>query len=229
MIAFSRWARLCGVSLPLAAAVFSSSAQEPAASTPPPPSPPPLAAEVQPQPPVAPPLTEPLFKNLKTRAIGPAIMGGRVSDIAIDPRNPGVFFVGFATGGVFKTGDNGTTWDPVFDKESTLSIGAVAIAPSDSDVVWVGTGEANDRNSSGWGNGVYRSTDGGSTWQNVGLKESRAIGRIIVHPKDPNVAYVAVSGHLWVDGGERGLFKTTDGGKTWKPILQANGPSAART
>ncbi len=156
-------------------------------------------------------------------------MGGRVSDIAIDPRNPGVFYVGLAMGGVFKTGDNGASFEGVFDKESTLSIGAVAIAPSDSDVVWVGTGEANDRNSSGWGNGVYRSGDGGGTWQNVGLKDSRAIGRIIVHPKDPNVAYVAASGHLWIDGGERGLFKTIDAGKTWKPVLQATGAGASRT
>jgi hypothetical protein len=130
---------------------------------------------------------------MKARGIGPAIMGGRVSDIAIDPRNPAVFYIALATGGLFKTSDNGATFDPIFDKESTLSTGAIAIAPSDSDVVWVGTGEANDRNSSGWGNGVYRSTDGGSSWQNVGLKESRAIGRIIVHPKDPNTAYVASS------------------------------------
>src|SRR6187401_160358 len=164
------------------------------------PSPVAPATEVRPQAPVPPALTEALFKSLKGRAIGPAIMGGRVSDIAIDPRNPGVFYVGFATGGVFKTNDNGTTFDPIFDKETTLSIGAVAVAPSDPEVVWVGTGEANDRNSSGWGNGVYRSGDGGSTWQNVGLKESRAIGRIVVHPKDANIAYVAVSGHLWVDG-----------------------------
>ena len=176
-----------------------------------------------------PPLTEVLFKGLKARAIGPTIMGGRISDIAIDPRNPGVFYVGTATGGVFKTGDNGATFDPIFDKESALSIGAIAIAPSDPDVIYVGTGEANDRNSSGWGNGVYRSNDGGSTWENIGLKDSRAIGRIIVHPKDPNIVYVAASGHLWVDGGERGLFKTTDGGKNWKPILQAQGRAAART
>ncbi|MDQ2918769.1 MAG: glycosyl hydrolase [Verrucomicrobiota bacterium] len=176
-----------------------------------------------------PPLTEVLFKGLKARAIGPAVMGGRISDIAIDPRNPGVFYVGTATGGVFKTNDNGATFDPIFDKESALSIGAIAIAPSDPDVIYVGTGEANDRNSSGWGNGVYRSNDGGSTWENVGLKDTRTIGRIVVHPKDPNIAYVAASGHLWVDGGERGLFKTTDGGKNWKPILQAQGRAAART
>ena len=176
-----------------------------------------------------PQFTDVLFKNLKARAIGPAAMGGRVSDIAIDPRNPFVFYVGLAHGGVFKTGDNGTSFDPIFDKQPILSIGAVAVAPSDSDVIWVGTGEANDRNSSGWGNGVYRTTDGGENWQNVGLKDSRAIGRIIVHPKNPETAYVAVSGHLWADGGERGLFKTTDGGKTWKLVLQAAAPHNART
>jgi hypothetical protein len=92
-------------------------------------------------------------------------------------------------------------------------------------VIWVGTGEATDRNSAGWGRGVYRSTDGGANWQNVGLTESRAIGRLLVHPKSPETAYVAASGHLWADGGERGLFKTTDAGKSWKPILQAAGPA----
>src|SRR5438874_13560413 len=174
-------------------------------------------------------LGEALFKNLKARSIGPAVMGGRVSVIAIDPRNPFVFYVGLAHGGVFKTNDNGVSFDPIFDKQPALSIGAIAIAPSDSDVIWVGTGEANDRNSSGWGNGVYRSNDGGENWQNIGLKDSRAIGRIIVHPSKPEVAYVAASGHLWADGGERGLFKTTDAGKTWKLILQAPAPHNART
>ena len=192
---------------------------------------PPLSSSVTPSPaPGGPPvLTDVLFKNLKARSIGPAVMGGRISDIALDPRNPSVFYVGAAHGGVFKTNDNGTTFDPIFDKQPALSIGAIALAPSDSDVIWVGTGEANDRNSSGWGNGVYRSTDGGENWQNVGLKDSRAIGRIIVHPKNPDIAYVAVSGHLWADGGERGLYKTADGGKTWKLILQAPAPYNGRT
>jgi photosystem II stability/assembly factor-like uncharacterized protein len=174
-------------------------------------------------------LSDVLFKGVKARAIGPAVMGGRVSDIAIDPRNPAVFYVGLGTGGLFKTGNNGVTFDPIFDKQSVLSIGAVAIAPSDSDVVWVGTGEANDRNSSEWGNGVYRSTDGGETWMNVGLKESRSIARIVVHPTKPEVAYAAAMGNLWKDGGERGLYKTTDGGKTWKPVLLAPAPNDART
>src|SRR5881275_1442521 len=169
----------------------------------------------------APQFTDVLFKNLKARAIGPAVMGGRISDIVIDPRNPFVFYVGLAHGGVFKTNDNGVTFQPIFDKQPMLSIGAIAVAPSNSDVVWVGTGEANDRNSSDWGDGVYRSTDGGETWQNVGLKESRTIARIVVDPKKPDTAYVAAMGNLWKDGGERGLFKTSDAGKTWKLILHA--------
>ena len=191
---------------------------------------PPLYSSVTPAPsPTAPQLTDVLFKNLKARSIGPAVMGGRVSDIAIDPRNPFVFYVGLGHGGVFKTNDNGVTFDPIFDKQPTLSIGALAVAPSDSDVIWVGTGEANDRNSSDWGDGVYRSTDGGENWQNVGLKDSRAIARIVIDPKKPEVAYVAAMGHLWIDSGERGLYKTTDAGKTWKPILQAAAPHNART
>jgi len=190
---------------------------------------PPASVGTSSPPPTGPQLTDVLFKNLKARAIGPAVMGGRISDIVIDPRNPFVFYVGLAHGGVFKTSDNGVSFDPIFDKQPVLSIGAIAIAPSDSDVIWVGTGEANDRNSSGWGNGVYRSSDGGENWQNVGLKDSRAIGRVVVDPRKPEVAYVAASGHLWADGGERGLFKTTDAGKTWKLILQAPSRHNART
>jgi hypothetical protein len=148
---------------------------------------PPLSASVTPAPSsAAPQLTDVLFKNLKARAIGPAIMGGRVSDIAIDPRNPFVFYVALGHGGIFKSGDAGVTFDPIFDKQPDLSIGAIAIAPSDSDVIWVGTGEANDRNSSDWGNGVYRTTDGGEHWTNVGLKDSRCIARIVVDPKNPD-------------------------------------------
>jgi photosystem II stability/assembly factor-like uncharacterized protein len=190
---------------------------------------PPSPAQASTSSPTPPQLTDVLFKNLKARSIGPAVMGGRVSDIAIDPRNPFVFYVGLGHGGLFKTNDNGTTFDPIFDKQPMLSIGAVAIAPSDSDVVWVGTGEANDRNSSDWGDGVYRSTDGGEKWQNIGLKQSRAIARIVVDPKKPDVAYVAAMGSLWKDGGERGLFKTTDAGKTWKLVLKVAAPHDART
>src|SRR5436190_210930 len=176
-----------------------------------------------------PQLTDVLFKNLKARSIGPAVMGGRVSDIAIDPHNPFVFYVGLGHGGVFKTNDNGVNFEPIFDKQPMLSIGALAVAPSDSDVIWVGTGEANDRNSSDWGDGVYRSTDGGEQWETVGLKNSRTIARIVVDPKKPDVAYVAAMGNLWADGGERGLFKTTDAGKTWKLILKAAAPHDVHT
>ena len=189
-----------------------------------------LSASVTPAPSSgSPQLTDVLFKNLKARSIGPAVMGGRVSDIALDPRNPFVFYVGLGHGGIFKSGDAGVSFDPIFDKQSDLSIGAIAVAPSDSDVIWVGTGEANDRNSSDWGNGVYRTTDGGEHWANVGLKDSRTIARIVVDPKNPEIAYVAAMGHLWVDGGERGLYKTTDGGKNWKLILEASAPHNART
>ncbi|HEY2712239.1 MAG TPA: hypothetical protein VGI60_06970 [Chthoniobacterales bacterium] len=174
-------------------------------------------------------LTDILFKGLKARSIGPAVMGGRVSDVAIDPHNPAIFYVGLGTGGVFKTSNNGVTFDPIFDKQPVLSIGAIAIAPSDADVIWVGTGEANDRNSSEWGDGVYHSSDAGATWDHVGLTNSRTIARIVVHPKKPEVAYVAAMGNLWKDGGERGLYKTTDGGKTWKLILHAPSPNDVRT
>ncbi|PYK70764.1 MAG: hypothetical protein DME42_12045, partial [Verrucomicrobia bacterium] len=173
-------------------------------------------------------MTDIFFKNFKARSIGPAAMGGRVSDIAIDPRNPATFFVGLSTGGLFKTGDNGVTFDAVFDKQPVQSIGAVAIAPSDTDIVWVGTGEPTDRNSAEWGNGIYRSSDGGSTWQHVGLDNSRAIGRVVVHPKNPETAYAAALGNVWADGGDRGLFKTTDAGKSWKAVLTGPASQAAR-
>jgi len=181
-----------------------------------------------PAPVAAPKLDTMLLSALKPRSIGPAVMGGRVSDIALDPENPSVFYVGLATGGIMKTGDNGTTFQAVFEKEPVASIGAVAIAPSDPKVVWVGTGEANDRNSSGWGNGVYRSTDAGGTWTNVGLKDSKSIARIAVDPKDPKTAFVAVAGDLWTPTPERGLYKTTDAGATWKRVLQAEPPFETR-
>jgi photosystem II stability/assembly factor-like uncharacterized protein len=220
------WSRLLAqeeTSPPVAPAGVTSPAASPASTTPP------LSAAVTPPPsPATPQLTDVLFKNLKARSIGPAVMGGRVADIAIDPRNPFVFYIGLGHGGVFKTGDNGVTFDPIFDKQPDLSIGAVAIDPSNSDVIWVGTGEANDRNSADWGEGVYRTTDGGENWQNMGLKQSRAIARIVIDPKKPDVAYVAAVGNQWADGGERGLYKTTDGGKNWKLILQAPAPHNAR-
>jgi photosystem II stability/assembly factor-like uncharacterized protein len=169
------------------------------------------------------------LKGFKARSIGPALMGGRVSDIALDPENPYAFWVGLATGGVMKSVNDGGTFEAVFEKESVASIGAIAVAPSDPKTVWVGTGEANDRNSSGWGDGVYRSADGGATWTNVGLATSKAIARIVVHPTDPKTAWVCAAGNLWQAGGERGLFKTTDGGTTWKKVLAAAPPDDAKT
>jgi photosystem II stability/assembly factor-like uncharacterized protein len=168
------------------------------------------------------------LKALKARSIGPAVMGGRVSEIALDPENPYVFYVGFATGGVAKTDNNGGTFKGIFEKEPVASIGAIAVAPSDPKTIWVGSGEGNDRNSSAWGDGVYLSKDGGKTWSNVGLKSSRAIARIVVHPADPNVAWVAALGNLWSRGGERGLYVTRDGGNTWIPALQAAAPYTDR-
>lgn len=162
-----------------------------------------------------------LLNNLKARSIGPAIMGGRVADIALDPQDPFTFYIGLGTGGIMKTSDNGGTFQAIFEKEGVAAIGAIAVAPSDPKVIWVGTGEANDRNSSSWGDGVYLSTDGGSTWTNVGLRGTKTIARIVVHPTDPKTAWVAAVGDLWQPSPERGLFKTSDAGKSWTPVLQA--------
>jgi photosystem II stability/assembly factor-like uncharacterized protein len=166
---------------------------------------------------------------LKPRAIGPAIMGGRVSDIAYDPKETATFYIALGTGGLMKTTDNGATFDGVFEKEPVAAIGAVAVAPSDPKVVWVGTGEANDRNTESWGDGVYRSADGGETWTHVGFEKSRMIARIVAHPTDPNTAWVAAMGDMWTSGGERGLYKTTDGGKSWARLLAAAVPYDDRT
>jgi hypothetical protein len=173
------------------------------------------------------PITETLLKAMKARSIGPAVMGGRVSDIAIDPRNPATFYVAFATSGLWKTANNGVSFDPVFDTQPVQSLGAVSVAPSNPEVIWVGSGEGNDRNSSGWGNGVYVSTNAGGSWTNVGLTNSRAIRHIVVHPTNASLAYVAAAGSLWAPGGERGLYRTTDAGKTWQLILSAAAPHDA--
>jgi photosystem II stability/assembly factor-like uncharacterized protein len=156
-----------------------------------------------------------LAKALPWRSVGPSIMGGRVDDFAVVESNPDIIYMGAATGGVWKSTNGGTTWMPIFDDFGTTSIGDVAAAPSNPNVVWVGTGEANARQSSSWGNGVYKSVDGGATWQRMGLEDSRHIGRIVIDPKNPDIVYVAALGHLWGPNKQRGLFKTTDGGKTW--------------
>src|ERR1700719_531652 len=162
------------------------------------------------------------LKNLELREIGPAVMGGRIDDFAVVESNPNIVFVGVAAGGVWKTTNNGTTWTPVVDKEAVSAIGDIAIAPSDPSVVWVGTGEPNNRQSSSWGDGAYKSFDGGKTWQKMGLAATHHIGRIVIHPRNPDVVYVAALGHLWGPNPERGVYKTTDGGKTWSQVLKIN-------
>ena len=165
------------------------------------------------------PLSTPTFNGLRFRSIGPAFTSGRVIGFAVDPKNPAKYFVAVASGGVWKTINAGTTWTPVFDNEGSYSIGAIVLDPKNPLVIWVGTGENNSQRSVSYGNGVYKSEDGGRSWKNVGLKTSEHIGRIAIDPKDSNIVYVASQGPLWGPGGERGLFKTTDGGKTWKNIL----------
>jgi photosystem II stability/assembly factor-like uncharacterized protein len=168
-----------------------------------------------------------VFKGLKLREIGPAVMGGRIDDFAVVESNPDIIYVGTASGGVFKTTNGGTTWDPVFDDQPNSTIGDVTVAPSDPSIVWVGTGEANNRQSSSWGNGVYKSTDSGKTWKHMGLDASMAIGRIVISPADPNTLYVAAGGNLWGSSKERGVYKTTDGGKTWSNVLFVNEDTGA--
>ena len=159
------------------------------------------------------------IEQTKWRSLGPATMGGRIADIAVDPAAPYTYYAAMATGGLIKTTNNGTTWTPLFDTQPVASVGAVAITPGNAKIVWAGTGEANGRNSSSWGNGIYKSTDSGTTWTNMGLKESQEIARIVVDPKAPDTVFAAVAGKLWGPGKERGVYMTMDGGKTWKQSL----------
>lgn len=168
-----------------------------------------------------------VFRNLKWREIGPAVMGGRIDDFAVVESDPRIVFAATASGGLWKTVNGGVTWEPVFDNEAVSTIGDVAVAPSDPSIVWVGTGEANNRQSSSWGNGVYRSLDGGRTWAHMGLKDTHHIGRVVIHPSNPDLAYVAAGGRLWGANSERGVFKTADGGKTWRNVLFVNEDTGA--
>jgi photosystem II stability/assembly factor-like uncharacterized protein len=158
-------------------------------------------------------------KAFTWRSIGPANMSGRITAIAVCETDPSTYWVATASGGLLKTTNNGVTFEHQFDREATVSIGDVCVAPSNKDIVWVGTGEANPRNSVSWGDGVYKSTDGGKTWTNMGLRRSFQIGKILIHPTNPDIVYVGALGRLWGPNEERGLFKTTDGGKTWERIL----------
>jgi photosystem II stability/assembly factor-like uncharacterized protein len=168
------------------------------------------------------PMSTPTFNGLRMRSIGPAFTSGRVSAFAVEPGNPSRYYVAVASGGVWKTINAGITWTPIFDGEASYSIGAITLDPKNPLTVWVGTGENNSQRSVSYGSGLYRSDDGGKTWKNVGLKTSEHIGRIAIDPKDSNVVYVAAQGPLWGPGGERGLFKTIDGGKTWKNLLNVS-------
>lgn len=184
----------------------------------------PAAAQRSVAPPAA-PISADMLTGLKWRGIGPATMSGRIADVAVarSPGAPDALYVGASIGGLWKSTDWGSTWDPVFDTSGGMSsIGDVTVAPSNPNIVWVGTGEANNRQSSSWGDGVYKSIDAGKTWSFVGLKESRHVGRILIHPTNPDIVYVAALGHLWGPNAERGVFRTTDGGATWEKVLFVN-------
>ena len=188
-----------------------------------PPEPAAKAAEKTPSKPVVfPPamkIDPELVKNVKWRSIGPANMAGRITDIAVHDKDPSLWFIATASGGILKTVNQGTTVTHQFDKQDTVSIGAIAVDPNDINVLWTGTGEINPRNSVSYGDGVYKSTDSGATWKNMGLKKSYQISRILVSPKDSKTVYVGVAGRLYGPNEERGVFKTTDGGETWEKVL----------
>lgn len=167
-------------------------------------------------------LTDGLLSNLQFRSLGPAITSGRVSDIAVNPVNPSEYYVAAASAGVWKTSNAGITFTPVFEGEGSYSIGCLAIDPTNPNVIWVGSGENNNQRSVAYGDGVYKSEDGGQSWKNMGLQQSEHIGRIAVDPTNGDVVYVAAYGPLWKSGGERGIYKTTDGGKTWKQVLNVS-------
>jgi photosystem II stability/assembly factor-like uncharacterized protein len=159
------------------------------------------------------------FSGLELRSVGPSFKSGRIADIAIHPDNNNIWYVAVGSGGVWKTTNSGTTFTPVFDDQPVYSIGCVTIDPRNPHVVWVGTGENVGGRHVGYGDGVYRSKDGGSSWKNMGLKKSQHISKIIVHPGNSDVIWVAAQGPLWNKGGERGLYKSVDGGTNWEKVL----------
>ena len=164
-------------------------------------------------------LSETSLAGLKFRNLGPALTSGRISDIAVVPGNTKEYYVATSSGGVWKTTNSGVIFNPLFDSQASYSIGCVTIDPNNSNVIWVGTGENNNQRVVGYGDGVYKSSDGGSTWENMGLKDSQHIGRIVVNPENSDIVYVAAMGPLWNAGGERGVYKTNDGGETWEAVL----------
>jgi photosystem II stability/assembly factor-like uncharacterized protein len=160
-----------------------------------------------------------LLNGLQFRSVGPAITSGRIADIAVNPNNTSEYYVAAAAGGVWKTANAGVTYEPVFDGEGSFAIGCLAIDPTNTNVVWVGSGENNNQRVVGYGDGIYKTEDGGKSFKNMGLKNSEHIGRIAIDPKNSDIVYVAAYGPVWSSGGERGIYKTTDGGKTWKQVL----------
>ncbi|MGB4843576.1 MAG: hypothetical protein WBP16_03865, partial [Ferruginibacter sp.] len=160
--------------------------------------------------------------GLSFRSVGPAITSGRIADIAVNPNNHSEYYVAAAAGGVWKTKNAGNTFDPIFDGEGSFSIGCLAIDPTNSNVVWVGSGENNNQRVVAYGDGIYKSEDGGKSWKNMGLKNSEHIGRIAIDPTNNDIVYVAAYGPVWKSGGERGIYKSIDGGKTWKQVLNVS-------
>ncbi|MEL6215273.1 MAG: hypothetical protein AAFQ99_06315 [Pseudomonadota bacterium] len=167
----------------------------------------------------SPGFNEATFKGLEWRSIGPALMSGRISDIAIHPDRQSTWYVATGSGGIWKTENRGTTWAPIFDDEAVYSIGCITIDPNNPNVIWAGTGENISGRHTSFGNGLYRSRDAGKSWEQMGLEDSERIGMIRIDPRDSNTIFVAAQGPLWSGGGERGLFKTTDGGENWEKIL----------
>jgi photosystem II stability/assembly factor-like uncharacterized protein len=168
-----------------------------------------------------------VFKNLKWRNIGPYFMGGRVTDIEAYEKNPHKFLVATASGGLWLTRNNATTWTPIFEGESSISIGDIAVSQTDDELIWIGTGESNSYSNIFPGTGVFKSIDGGKTWENMGLSDTHYIGRIVIHPKDNNIVFVAALGHLYDHNEQRGVFKTTNGGKNWEKVLYVNSQTGA--
>lgn len=187
----------------------------------------PIAHAAASAPPAGPALEMKLFKDLAFRSIGPANMSGRISDVVGVESDPTTYYMATGTGGLWKSSNQGISWTPLFDKEATSSIGSVAVFDKNPRFVWAGTGEANSRNSSSWGRGVYRSEDAGATWKCVGLERTANIGRILAHPTDSNTVWVAALGRLWGENPERGVFKTTDGGRTWQHALRIDARTGA--
>ena len=157
--------------------------------------------------------------GLELRGIGPALMGGRIADIAVSSSDRSTWYIAVGSGGLWKTTNRGITWKPVFDDQPSYSIGTVTLDPNNPEIVWVGTGENVSGRHVAWGDGVYRSTNGGATWQQMGLEKSEHIGKILVDPRDSNIVFVAAEGPLWSSGGQRGVYKTKNSGKTWQLVL----------